>query len=327
MSKDIQLPPPDEETRRAAEPIQERLEEALAKIDSPEKARAVIERLKKKEEPAVEVAEEDIPPLADAAPDEQAGEAAELVKKAAATHPEPIEEAAAVLETTAEVATVLEGPAYEAVAEQIQAAIGPEQSEKLKRSRRYLWEILSQTPGISWLDRLDTELFLFLNSTTPRSPVLDLFFKQVTFWFISGRGWLIGVALAWPFRRRWASQTLRRIAVPIWVASFIVEIPIKALFRRQRPFIDIVRAIVVGKKPGNWSFPSGHAAAAFAGARMMARCLPRWRALWYGIAGLIGFSRIYLGAHYPGDILSGGLLGAGLAEATYRLLQRLRRNG
>jgi membrane-associated phospholipid phosphatase len=80
----------------------------------------------------------------------------------------------------------------------------------------------------------------------------------------------------------------------------VVEGPVKKYFRRRRPFSDIVRVVVVGKRPNNWSFPSGHSAAAFAGVRMLERRLQRWRGLWYTLAGLVGFSRIYLGAHYPG---------------------------
>ncbi|MBN1992031.1 MAG: phosphatase PAP2 family protein [Anaerolineae bacterium] len=86
---------------------------------------------------------------------------------------------------------------------------------------------------------------------------------------------------------------------------------------------DIVRTVVVGKKPGNWSFPSGHSATAFAGAWMLSKFLPRWRRLWYLIAALVAFSRIFVGAHYPGDVFSGSLFGIGLAELTHRLLSRL----
>jgi undecaprenyl-diphosphatase len=115
-------------------------------------------------------------------------------------------------------------------------------------------------------------------------------------------------------------RAIKRLIPPLWVATLLVEGPLKWFFRRRRPFIDIVRAVVVGKKPANWSFPSGHAASAFSGAYILARLFPALRGLWYAIAGLVGFSRLYVGAHYPGDIVSGSLLGYLLAALTDRLL-------
>jgi len=105
----------------------------------------------------------------------------------------------------------------------------------------------------------------------------------------------------------------------LYLATYTVEIPIKRYFRRKRPFISIVRAIVVGRKPGSYSFPSGHSAAAFAGATLLQAYYPRARPVLFAIALLVAFSRVYLGAHYPGDVLSGSLAGAGLAKV-YRTL-------
>jgi undecaprenyl-diphosphatase len=100
--------------------------------------------------------------------------------------------------------------------------------------------------------------------------------------------------------------------------TLAIEGPIKAYFRRRRPFIDIVRAVVVGKKPGNWSFPSGHSASSFAAARMLTCVWPKKWPLFYGVAVLVGFSRVYAGAHYPSDVLSGAVAGSVLSEAIRR---------
>lgn len=318
---------PDEKTRSAAKPAQEKLEEVLEHIDTPEKAEAVIEQLVQDTagRRAVEVAEE--APSTDAAqPARQASLAAEAVQEAARSASTEVDEAARVIEVAAAEAVALEGPAYEAVAERIQAVMNPAlqgQPQKLVKQRRYLREALKQHPGITLFQTYDTDLFILINNYIPRTAFTDSFFYQLSLWFGGGVAWIMAGALTWPFHRAWAAAILKQITLPIWIAGLVVEGPIKKYFGRRRPFIRIVRAIVVGKKPGNWSFPSGHAATAFAGARMLSRAAPRWSLLWYTIASLVAFSRIYLGAHYPGDVVSGSLFGVGIAEVVRWYIKKI----
>jgi len=121
------------------------------------------------------------------------------------------------------------------------------------------------------------------------------------------------------FKRRRAGELIRDVALPLTITTALVEYPVKAYFRRRRPFISIIQAIVIGKKPGTWSFPSGHSAAAFGGAWLLGQKFPRLRGPMYAIASLVAFSRIYLGDHYPGDVASGSLLGLLLARFFHRL--------
>ena len=72
------------------------------------------------------------------------------------------------------------------------------------------------------------------------------------------------------------------------------------------------------------SFPSAHAATSFAGALVLTRWLPgRWPVL-FGLALAIAYSRVYVGVHYPGDVLTGAVLGLIVATALPRLVGALR---
>jgi len=62
------------------------------------------------------------------------------------------------------------------------------------------------------------------------------------------------------------------------------------------------------------SFPSAHTAFAFMMAVLLSRWFPRYQFIFFIIAGLIGWTRIYLGLHYPTDVIAGALLGYGITK-------------
>jgi membrane-associated phospholipid phosphatase len=75
------------------------------------------------------------------------------------------------------------------------------------------------------------------------------------------------------------------------------------------------------------SFPSGHATTAFAAALLLSLWYPRGTGAFFGLAVLVGLSRVVLGSHFPSDVLAGALLGCGVALFVHEHLPAARRIG
>lgn len=304
-----QMPTPEE--KEQAKPVRKALKEAISKVDSQEKADEVIDKLQTAaaDKTATEVKQTE-PPIATPA------QAAQKVEAAARTAPES-KKTEKVLKETAKVLATAEGREQEAVSEAVQEVVNPEQqgaapTVKNERERQYLQKAVLKR--LKPLDALDAELFLAINHL-PHTRLLNGFFYGLTLVYQAVTVWYAEMIYEIVRHRKNAKAIVREAIIPLLLTSTLVELIIKPYFKRRRPFITIIQAIVIGKKPGSWSFPSGHAAGAFAGAWLLNRKFPRLSLARYIVAGLVGFSRIYLGDHYPGDVTSGTL--AGLLSAMF----------
>ena len=95
---------------------------------------------------------------------------------------------------------------------------------------------------------------------------------------------------------------------------------LKPFFARLRPSHELTEGIrILMGKGGQYGFVSSHAANVFAAAVVFGYFYPLYKSTYFIIAALVAFSRVYVGVHYPADIIFGGLLGFGLAWAVLSL--------
>jgi membrane-associated phospholipid phosphatase len=156
--------------------------------------------------------------------------------------------------------------------------------------------------------RMDAWTFLLFNFRGGHPPWLDRLMWGLT---QIGNG-LVIVALAlilFLAGDHLLAYGLSLGALTLWL---VVEL-VKALVHRGRPFIRLSQARIVGRRAGGRSFPSGHTSQAFFMATLMAGYFHA--AVWavcllYAVALLVAITRIYVGAHYPRDVLAGAILGS-----------------
>jgi len=145
------------------------------------------------------------------------------------------------------------------------------------------------------------------------SSVLDHVLPWLTY-LGSHLGVILFIILAWIFTRQ--RKVLRSLVFLYAIQSAMVY-GLKFLIQRQRPFLFLEMASKLSKGPGEIldpSFPSAHAVFSFMMATLLALWFPRYRFIFFIFAAFIGWTRIYLGLHYPTDVIIGALLGYGVTR-------------
>ena len=107
-------------------------------------------------------------------------------------------------------------------------------------------------------------------------------------------------------------EETRAMGIFLAAAHFCTNIPvqlIKDAVARPRPYQAYSSINNGGPALKDYSFPSGHTTSAFTTATVLAHFLPEGMLLFYGLAALVGLTRMILGVHYPTDVLIGSLIG------------------
>lgn len=158
-----------------------------------------------------------------------------------------------------------------------------------------------------------------------RAGWLDPVFEGLTHVGSFGLVWLLlAVAISLGSRSRpWLGL---QVGLTIALAEAISG-GLKPLLRRDRPAESETDPLPLVDVPVTYSFPSGHATVSFACATILTFALPRLAVPFYALAALIAFSRVYVGVHYPSDVVVGAVLGTLIAIALRTLAAVLRRSG
>lgn len=124
--------------------------------------------------------------------------------------------------------------------------------------------------------------------------------------------------------RRSVAFAVLLTAASVWTAD-VLALAVKVGVERPRPTKTIPEADPLLGASG-WSFPSGHAATAFAGAVALTYLWREGAPFFFLLAAAIAFSRVYVGVHYPGDVIAGAALGAVVGLAWVAALRLPRRS-
>lgn len=162
---------------------------------------------------------------------------------------------------------------------------------------------------MEFLYSFDLAIFYFFNHTIS-TGFLDKFFSIITSvnnWYIA---YIILLGIAF-----FKGGTKGKIAVISLIILIIVTDQtgyrlLKELFERVRPCNALPDVITPVGCAGGYSFPSNHALNNFAAAVFLLRIFPKYKWIFLITATLVSISRIYIGVHYPSDVLGGAIIGS-----------------
>lgn len=171
--------------------------------------------------------------------------------------------------------------------------------------------------------QLDGKILLWIQEYI-RNDFLTPVFKFITSLGDEGLIWIaIAVLLLCTKQYRRAGYM---VGVSLLGSLLFNNLILKNIVARPRPYRMLENLTILIPEPGEFSFPSGHTSASFAAGVVLYMMLPGK----YGIpamilAFLIGISRLYVGVHYPTDVLGGMVMGTLLAAATVKIFDRVRK--
>ena len=156
---------------------------------------------------------------------------------------------------------------------------------------------------------LDHKILLWIHKNLSNS-ILDVFMPFIT----NEDNWIIPITILvivlCIFAEKKGKIAIIILLITLGLTDSICAQFIKPFIERIRPsHLDLEGLNLLAKKGGKWSMPSNHAANMFAFATTLSFFYERYKTFLFILASLIAFSRVYVGVHFPGDILFGALIG------------------
>ncbi|MBI5374104.1 MAG: phosphatase PAP2 family protein [Candidatus Schekmanbacteria bacterium] len=171
------------------------------------------------------------------------------------------------------------------------------------------------------LFKIDSAILFFFNISIS-NPVLDFLMPIIT-----NAGALFPVVLiAGLISIYFAREQKLYYTFSFLVSMYFSQIAshqLKVFFNRPRPATSLDWVNVIGSYLYDRSFPSGHATAAFAMGIFFSMKFPRYKAFFISLAVLVAISRMYLGVHYPSDVIAGALTGSTITFLCVTAIDRL----
>ena len=177
---------------------------------------------------------------------------------------------------------------------------------------------------IDLLITIDRRTLFFVNHL-PHTAVSDAFFLFFSVAGYYGLIWFLLAVLLFLFYGLNNNREIKALILTVLFEIIIVEFALKNLVLRIRPESvfsqQLIRLLAESK---DYSFPSGHATIAFAGAYILTRQRPKLKVFFYLLATLVALSRVYLGKHYPSDVFAGAITGLIIGFLTFRISKKLK---
>lgn len=174
----------------------------------------------------------------------------------------------------------------------------------------YMWQTLNT---------FDSQILFWIQENI-RNDSATVFWEFMTDLGNTGLLWIF-MALFLLLRKK-TRQTGLAASLAIAINTVISNGILKLWVARPRPFLTYTDLTPMIPPPTDFSFPSGHTSCAFAVAFVLYEYLPkRYSIPILAVAAFIGLSRLYLGVHYPSDVLAGVLIGFAVAKIAVRLIQ------